>query len=395
MEKEPLIELLASVLSSTGTLDGPVDFSACLSQARAHSVDNMLYYSMKNVPDSQKPDEKIQRMLKELAYAGAARDAIQDREMEELQELFESRKLFMLPLKGYVIKSLYPAPGMRYMSDTDILIQEKQVPQVKKLFEELGYHSNQSNEDGTTDFYTSPAGMQYEVHKNLEPEGVRPEDRAFLKKLLSCGIPLKGKQYILRLPEEEHYVYLLSHFIKHFLGKGIGVRQVMDIYLCREKWEMNEERLNLLLDRLKLRDFDEHLIKLAGFWFKGGKPDDMTLSMGDYIFNSGVFGKIENWVPNHMLRVREQKKNYTLSRLFPPYQTMCHYYPSLKKAPVLLPACWCRRIFHAAFHRRARLGREISAAVKTDSRLLKQQALFFRDCGLNVFEGYRKDELQE
>lgn len=390
MGKEPLIELLASALHSTDLQLSSVDFPMCFHQASAHGVANMLYFSLKNIPEKLRPDAKMQKMLKELAYGGITRDAIQDREMEELQEHFEGRKLLMLPVKGYVIKHLYPEAGMRFMSDTDILIRKDQSDSVRKVFEELGYQSGGSDEKGITDFYISPAGMHYEVHKNLEPEGARPEDRAFLKQLLSFGIPVDGKQYILRLPEEEHYVYLLCHFIKHFLGKGIGVRQVMDIYLCRKKWKLDENRLNDLLDTLNLHTFAIHLEHLADFWFETGKPDDVTLRMGAYIFSSGVFGKIENWVPNHMLKVREQKKNYTVERLFPSYDSMCSYYPSLRKFPVLLPVCWCRRIFHAVFYRRKDLAAELSAAKKTDRKVLRQQALFYQDCGLNVFEEYKK-----
>ena len=392
MEKPELLRLLSLVLHNTDMKPEPFDFPRCISQAAPHGVANMIYFAAAKLPENLQPDAKIQKTLTALFYNGLTRDTIQNREMDELQEQFEKRKISMLPLKGYVIKNLYPESCMRTMSDTDILIRADQALQAKNIFEELGFSFCGSNGSGNTDFYVSSAQMQYEVHKDLEPEGARSEDRNFLKNLLSYGEPLPGKQCILRLPAEEHYIYILCHFIKHFLGHGIGIRQVMDVYLCRTQWNFDEQKLNTLLETMHLRIFSEHLERLARFWFEDGEPDEMTEPLGDYIFNSGVFGNMENWVPNHMLKVQSQKKNYTMDRLFPSYATMCFYYPSLKKAPVLLPICWCRRIFRAVFHGRKKLARELSAARNTDEEVLKERASFYQNCGLDVFENYRKGQ---
>ncbi len=60
-----------------------------------------------------------------------------DKEM--LFERFEQEKIWYLPLKGTVIKDLYPSIGLRQMADFDILFDRKYQEKVRDIFLELGF----------------------------------------------------------------------------------------------------------------------------------------------------------------------------------------------------------------------------------------------------------------
>lgn len=383
-----IITLLSSVLGSDRILDAP-NFHACISYAQIHGLVGIVYYVLPMIPLDMQPDSKIRDFLKKAAYSSAVRNEIQDREIQEIRKAFCSKAILFLPVKGFELKTLYPKPEMRYMSDTDILIEDLQADEVRLSLENLGYRTDRFG-NGDTDIYTSPSGLRYEVHRSLEHEGFNATSCLFLKDILSYAVQDNAEDAMLRIPHEEHYAYILCHFVKHLLSGGIGVRQVMDIYLCRKKWTFDEEKLAKLLAELELTEFTATIEKLANHWFGDGEGDSVTEELGDYILGSGVFGKEEQKVADRMLKEekKQSKLSYVWSRLFPSYKTMCFYYPVLKKWSILLPAFWVWRMIYALIFRRDKLKREVTTVSETDREAVRQRAAFYRRCGLNVYSEY-------
>lgn len=383
-----IITLLSSVLGSDRILDAP-NFHACISYAQIHGLVGIVYYVLPMIPLDMQPDSKIRDFLKKAAYSSAVRNEIQDREIQEICKAFCSKAILFLPLKGFELKTLYPKPEMRYMSDTDILIEDLQADEVRLSLENLGYRTDRFG-NGDTDIYTSPSGLRYEVHRSLEHEGFNAASCLFLKDILSYAVQDNTEDAMLRIPHEEHYAYILCHFVKHLLNGGIGIRQVMDIYLCRKKWVFDEEKLAKLLAELELTEFAATIEKLANHWFGDGEGDSVTEELGEYILGSGVFGKDEQKVADRMLK--EEKKqgkfSYVWSRLFPSYKTMCFYYPVLKKWSILLPVFWVWRMIYALIFRRDKLKREVTTVSETDREAVRQRAAFYQRCGLNVYSEY-------
>ena len=387
MEKNQLISLLAMALGNAVPTAVRLNVLESLPAAQAHGVANMLYYALPQLSSEKQPKEAERRLLKELAYAAAARESLQQRELDAILARFEAEHISVLPLKGCVIKQLYPKPEMRYMSDTDLLFDPAQAASVRAALEELGYTTDRFAQ-GYTDLYSSPTQMNYELHRSLQNEGFNENSCRFLDGLLSCARPKAGCTYVLELPKEEHYAYLLCHFVKHLLNGGIGVRQVMDIYVCRHGWAFDEERLAALLRELELTDFASTLERLADHWFSSGAGDAVTDELGAYILGSGTFGTDERRVADRMLK--EQKKpnraRYVLRRVFPPFELMSFYFPRLKKRPFLLPFYWLLRIFRGIFCRKRKLSNEMDTVLRTTNETLKERAAFYRRCGLKVYE---------
>lgn len=384
---EPLIWLLAAALGRPPQNVESSNVMGSLPLAQKHSVANMLYYALPLLPTEKQPKEAERRLLKELAYAAAAREALQQRELDAILARFETEHITILPLKGCVIKQLYPKPEMRYMSDTDLLFDPAQAVSVQAALEELGCTTDRFAQ-GETDLYSSPMRMNYELHRSLQNEGFNDNSRRFLDGLLTCAGPKAGCKYVLELPKEEHYAYLLCHFVKHLLNGGVGVRQVMDIYICRHGWSFDEERLAALLRELELTDFAATLERLADHWFGSGAGDAVTDELGAYIFGSGTFGTDEQRVADRMLKEQNtgNRAVYVIRRLFPGYDLMKNYFPKLKNAPVLLPFYWLLRILRGIFCRKRKLSNEIDTVFRTTEETLKERTSFYRRCGLKVYE---------
>ena len=58
---------------------------------------------------------------------------------KQLFERLEQEKIWYMPLKGTIIKDLYPSIGMRQMSDFDILFDKEYAEIVRDILLDLGF----------------------------------------------------------------------------------------------------------------------------------------------------------------------------------------------------------------------------------------------------------------
>ena len=65
--------------------------------------------------------------------------AVFDVERAAILEELEKAGIWYMPLKGSVLKSLYPKIGMRQMSDNDILCDPARMQDVRTVMENLGF----------------------------------------------------------------------------------------------------------------------------------------------------------------------------------------------------------------------------------------------------------------
>ncbi len=346
-----------------------------------HKVTGLLYPGLKKLLPFGDP---MMSELKKQTFSAATRDSMRSKELSRIFSACWEEGIPVLPLKGCVIKELYPYPELRFMSDADLLIRKEDGGRMKTLMESLG-HCFHKVDAADTDVFISPYSLNYEIHKGLEGEGFSPESKAFTGKLMDLAEHAENDSLVLRLPNEEHYVYILCHFIKHFIYGGVGVRQLCDLYICHSKWEMDPNRLDLLLEELRLREFHNTLKALWEHWFLGGEGNPLLEELGTYILQSGVFGNEEQRSTDRLL-ANAGEKSYVLARLFPPYRIMKGYFPVVEKLPVLLPFLWVWRAIRAVLFRRGKLTRELKAYSTTEQDTLDDRRRFYQQCGLSVYQ---------
>ncbi len=390
LQERNFIALLAKAVGATRDcrVEEP-SYEHILQLAESHGVTGLLYPPLKSLLP---PGDPILTGLKKLSFSTATRDSIRSKELDQIYAACTNAGIPVLPLKGCVIKNLYPHPELRHMSDADLLIPQQDGSTMRTLMEGLG-HRFHKVDAADTDVYISPMSLNYEIHKGLEGEGFSPESCAFAARLLSCAKPAREGSCLMELPYEEHYVYILCHFIKHFIYGGIGVRQLCDLYVCYSRWNMDPLKLDSLLKEVELREFHNTLKGLWEYWFLGAEGSELLEELGTYLLHSGVFGNEEQRSTDRLL-AKSNEKSYVLSRLFPPYRTMSGHFPILKKAPVLLPAMWGWRAVRAVLFRRGKLARELNAYSNTEQEALDSRRRFYEQCGLSVYQT-ASDTIQE
>ncbi|MBR2716434.1 MAG: nucleotidyltransferase family protein [Oscillospiraceae bacterium] len=250
--------------------------------------------------------------------------------------------IWYVPLKGCVLKDLYPKLGMRQMADNDILYDASRTKDVQSLMEALGFEADLYPK-GIHDHYFKPPVCNFELHRTLF--SILRDEALFhyYADVTSRLLPDAGRRFGYHFSDEDFYVYMLAHEYKHYSGGGTGLRSLLDTYVyCKQKGDsLDWAYVAGELDKLGIADFAELNRSLSLHLFDGKPLTEPERDMLEYILFSGVYGNAVNLTKNRI--AKKGRLGYLLSRAFLPYKIITNLYPILKKLPFLLPFCWVVR----------------------------------------------------
>lgn len=303
----------------------------------------------------------------------------QMRAVEQIFRAFEENGIDYMPVKGCNMKKLYPQPEMRVMGDADILIRPEQHEKIKPIMERLGFIFRIENEHV---FEWHSDSLHVELHKSLVP----PNDEdyyAYYDTGWSLAAKTEGHRY--DLSQEDTFIFLFTHFARHYRFSGIGCRHVMDLYVYRQAHpELKETYVERELEKLRLLEFYRNTLRLLDAWFHGGEMNEITELMTSYIFSGGSWGSAEAMLFSQQIKqARKQGKikhsgaQSVLRILFPSLSTMRYRYKILGKAPYLLPVVWVVRWIDILFFRPQKIKSKlrILRTIDDESVLTRQNAL--------------------
>ena len=286
-EQYLFIRILADFLSGKKTNpDTDVDWLKILQMAKIHQVQGIVYYQCKNLlPDNI--CKTLEEAYLSTTYYYINRKAL----MGEISRTFNQSELPFFCVKGYEVARYYPIPALRTMGDCDIVVHRKDVPKAAKLLQQRGYKGNETTT--LQQWGCNKNRMHFEIHNKLVQEG----EYATLAQIKFFN---NYEQYFKDgiIDPSFHFMYLLMHLRKHFLNRGVGIRQFMDLAVMI----MNNDQLNWCwiedkLDYLDLLRFAHVCYALVENWFGVAAPvkyvridkafvDQMTSK----IIADGVFG---------------------------------------------------------------------------------------------------------
>ncbi|MBQ3413161.1 MAG: nucleotidyltransferase family protein [Oscillospiraceae bacterium] len=160
-----------------------------------------------------------------------------------------------MPLKGSVLKDLYPIYGMRQMSDNDILIDSFREAEVKKVMEDLGFEAV-SYGKGNHDVYHKQPVSNIEIHTSLF---VPSHNKAIYEYYRSVEEKLMPKEgFERKFSDEDFYIYMIAHEYKHYTNSGTGIRSLLDVYVFLRKHEddLDKNYIDSELKKLGLEIFE-------------------------------------------------------------------------------------------------------------------------------------------
>lgn len=284
-----------------------------------------------------------------------------DYDFQEICAAFEKAKIPYMPLKGSVLRNYYPEPAMRTSCDIDILVHPEDLDRATTLLnDELGYTIGEKYVHDVSIFTPNEVHLELHFHLTDYDEAV---DRA-LGDVWQRSLPSDTRTYCRLMPPELFMFYHISHMAKHFKNGGCGVRAFMDIYVMLQKWSVDEEKVDSMLDECRLLRFGKEAKQVAEVWFSGGEHTEITQAMANYVLTGGSYGTLENKI----LFLQNKEKGgvrYVLKRIFLPYGLLKEYYTRLEKFPVLYPYYLVKRFFRVLFKNRKHAMSELKYATLT------------------------------
>lgn len=297
-------------------------------------------------------DEKIKKAFNREKDLAIYRYVKIEYELGQLSEVLDNAKIPFIPLKGAVIRALYPEAWMRTSCDIDVLIKKEHLEcAVSVLNEKLSYEYKSCGEHDAQIY--APSGVHLELHFSLQEKETSENLAQILDSVWDRSTNLTD--YLYEMPNEFLYCYLLSHTAKHVKWGGCGIRPLIDLYILNQKLNFDQETKLELLSKGGLLNFALAIEKLSRVWFCGEQADENTTLLEEYILSGGVYGNLENKVASRQNK-KKNKFTYFLSRLFIPYKELKIKYPRLQKCPLLYPYYtvkrWLKPIFNKESKRR-------------------------------------------
>lgn len=300
-----------------------------------------------------------------------------DAEREKICRFLEQNKIWYMPLKGVILKEMYPEIGMRQMSDNDILFDRSYRKQVQEYMKKRGYTAKIEDELHH-DEYVRPPIYNFEMHTDLFNEKHNPKYFRYYSDVKKILIRSMEKNYEYHFKDEDFYVYMIAHEYKHYSNKGTGLRSLLDcfVYVNKKGESLNYNYIAEKLEKLGIAEFEQKSRKLCMKVFtdpecRSFSPEERE--MLEYYLFSGTYGTMKNCLSNRIKKFyaatgSKSKFRYVWKRIFPPLEFYKSAMPFFYRHKILLPIGWSFRMVRGILFRRKRIKDEIQLVDELNDR---------------------------
>ncbi len=354
-----------------------VQLADMLKLAKKHDEAHLLALGLMENGLVPKGDEGIEKYVLRAVY----RTERMKYELDTLSDALERGKIPFVPLKGSVVRGLYPEGWMRTSGDIDVLVRREDFEgAIRYLSDELGYEERGRSTHDASLF--TKQGVHIELHFDLVEEDCANNAIDVLRAVWKNVSVKEGWEYRYEMTDAFFYFYHIAHMAKHFEHGGCGIRPFIDLWLLDGYEGADRLGREALLAKGHLVKFANAVRSMSRVWFCGGEANELDTEIQDYILHGGLYGSVDNRVA---LQQRKQggRIGYMLSRIFAPYSRLKRYYPVLEKHKWLLPVMQVRRwlkLFEPEVARMAR--REIGVNGAIDKTRAEEMNAFLKKMGL-------------
>ena len=363
---------LAKLLGSLINEEAPpapsfdIDWEKFFDFCRHHKVENMVYVALKKL--NIVPTDTLKK------FAGAnARMCVAEAKQEifshQLFSGFENAKVAYIPLKGIVIKKLYPVENYRTSNDIDVLVKIEDFQKAENVLKNLGYTpGEEGNRDNDYHIVYSKGVVHIELHSHLTPRDSLQRD--YFDFAFHRAIADNDSQYRFSMTDEDLYIYTLYHLYKHFVKGGVGVRYFLDVFLMQKKLSLDMAYVENELDKIGLKAFSKTVTELSQVFFDNKEMDNRLEELAGFVYVSGAHGATPFYVVSKFSGEGTSKNNTLINKIkfyydswFIGRKAMSIRYPILNKYGFLLPFCYFHKGIYTLFCKPKAIKREADKMV--------------------------------
>ena len=315
-----LIAVVNHVLHET-ELPEQLHWDQVISLAIQHKLMAFVYRAI--ATKQEMPATLLSRV--ETLYFGAVGEQMrQEHYATELFAELQKQGIRYMPMRGYLMRELYPNPAWRTSSDLELLCDQENREVIGQILAEYGFSRVSLRED--TDVWALDH-VVITVHTRI----VTPDDplAGYFSNVWSRLVSEDGVVY--RMTDEDYCIYILSQMSRYIYYGRMSVRQILDLYIYRHAKEgLDRTYVEAELQKLGILQFTHKVEELCEVWFGDGEQTNDTMTIGSFIAASSAYG----------MTACEPIK---LNPVFPSFKIMKRWYRILRPLPVLLPFMWVWR----------------------------------------------------
>lgn len=365
--KNEMLSLLKDARLGAQSHPRPCDYVLLHNIAQEHQVSALIFNQIYHFPD-----------LSSDIKAAWTRETLQ---INGFQAMRSSRFLYLyqklreggvkaLVVKGLILRNLYPQPDSRPSADEDLYVPMDEFQRATEILQAFG--ANLSHQGKEENIFDDPScGLHIELHGVLFDRGTKAFGR--YQELFEDGFQdsvehrIQGVS-VLSLSHDRHFLFLITHFTKHFLVCGVGIRQILDIVMYAEAYreQIHWDRVYGILKKEGLLVLTANVMAIGRQCFDMDPKVPIPKIKTDYgalledILDAGVFGKSTRarlHSSAFTLEAAEGRRRTSgemlLSHLFPSLKSLQERmeYTYLRDKPWMLPYAWANRIRSYLLHR--------------------------------------------
>lgn len=303
---------------------------------------------------------------------------LHDAEREIILKYMEENGIWYMPMKGVILKELYPKSGMRQMTDNDILYDAAYQNELYRFMTGRGYQPKHIGKR-CDDVYMKEPVYNFEMHRKLFEHTSIPEITRYYSDPKSLTVSDGKSKFGRKFTDENFYIYITAHEYKHYSIGGTGWRSLLDcyVYLKNKADKLDRCYIDKELEKLGISEYEKRSADLAMRIFSSPilpkLSEEETRELESYMF-SGTYGTMKKFAERNVERYignnsENTKFGYYRSRIFPPMSFYKEYFPFCYKTKVLIPFAWIYRMVRGVLFKRNIVKNEVCAV----NKIIKQR----------------------
>lgn len=306
------------------TLEG-VNYEDVYQLAEDQSVIGLLLGGLEYISSNRPPQELLLQWIGEVQVLEQQNKAMNSF-IGVLVEKMREEGIYTLLVKGQGIAQCYERPLWRNCGDVDFFLDHGNYEKAKVFLKQLATDIEPEGKYLKHAAFTIE-GWTVELHGNLRTRHSWRMDKGIdeVQKDVFCGGNVRswmnGKTLVFLPSPDNDVIFVFTHFLKHFFGGGIGVRQLCD--WCRLMWTYKtslnhgllEERIRKMGLMSEWKSFAAYAVRYLGM-----PPEAMPMYCGEkkwqrkadrisgIILQSGTFGHADrSYIRRDSLIIRKVK----------------------------------------------------------------------------------------
>lgn len=320
--------------------------------AERHALNALISYAMEGVVI-----DEAMKSWKKSREQSLRRNLLLEAETRHLCKVMDEKGIWHMPLKGSIMKNLYPRMEMRQMSDQDILFDTNGRHEMREYMLARGYDPK-GHDDTHHDIYHKEPVYNIELHHTLfelhcDMRLVDYYRNVKEERMIPDGDGTMGFHF----SDEDFYIYMVAHAYKHYNDHGVGLRSLVDVFVYENaKPDLDWTYVEQECAKLGMEEYEKTCRTTARKLFGENAPETLTTAEAEmltFCMESGTHGN-ELGLIRHELRQTGatgdkvtfgQKMSYIWKRTFPSAKWMRENDRMARKHPRLLVIAWIARIF--------------------------------------------------